>query len=219
MARLQAVDAIVIKLVAIGRDRIHQRLQRHVAGISRWAPTADAAAHQDCPCQDRRRLFDQFLSDLIWPRILGHTCQQSVERHLANHEPIVVAIQIDVVGIPLAKNIIRPAVNRMIKVVRSRVKRQLHHPIRIERSGSQNRRIGRTQRLNGSQNDVVIGTIRHARPGDVQRHGTNPFAGIRRTGRFIQQRYRSIADIIVQPRHRFVNDPPIGRCRSRNGRL
>ncbi len=136
MARLEAVDAIVVKFVAIRCDRIHQRLQRHVAGISRRAPAADAAAHQNRSCQDRRRLFDQFFGDLLRSCILGHTGQQRVERHLANHESIVVAVQVDMVRIPLAKNVIRPAVNRMIKVVSSRIARQFRHPIRIEGSGS-----------------------------------------------------------------------------------
>ena len=64
---------------------------------------------------------------------------------MLNHKSPVAAFVVDQVGIPLAEMIIRPAVDRMIEIVRSRIERQFVQGIEIEPRRSEQFAVGLPQ--------------------------------------------------------------------------
>ena len=134
---------------------------------------------------------------------LTYPLQDRVECDLMNNEPTKIAVFVDQVRIPRAKMIIRTAVDRMIEIERSRIKRQLNQLVRVEPCVAQQYRIGRAEYFERFFRNVVIRSLRHAGVFTIERDRCNPFVRVRLMLFLpLKNRNRSVTEKIVHlPNH------------------
>ena len=194
----------MVKLVAVLGDVRQQRGQRH-RRIVRLRPGAGGAgSHQNGAGQNRAGFEQHFIGRQLGD--VSDSRQHGIERALLNHKSAVAAFAVDQIGIPLAEMIIRPAVDRMIEIVRPRIDRQF-----IERIEFEPRRFKQIRRRFAAESPVSArSTFDTARSRSRRRRCTAESVALARAdtvrGDDFPAPARAVADKIVHAPQGLVDD-------------
>ena len=200
-----SAQKLLVEHVAIGRDVLHQRGQRDARIVGVGPVAADARPHQHRPGQDGRRLEHHLLAREL--AAVFQTLQHGVQRDLLQHESAATTRVVQPLHVPLAEEIIRPLVGRVLEVVRPGVDRQFVEHLRLEPGLEQQRRLGGLEDLQGPLDQLPVGTRGHAGPANVERNWMHPFVGIRLDLLLGSQHgHRPVAQVVVQPVQRAAHD-------------
>ncbi len=186
----------VVKLIAEVGDWNHQRSKRHIAAVTTGAPTGDARCHQHRAGQDRSGFFKQFVTRQFWRFI--DSCEQRIQGHAAKDEPIVASIGIDRMFIPSAEVIVRSAIDRMVKVIRSWVQAKLTQLVWIHCRGTQNVLGSFFDRSHRTLDQFAIRSGGDASALDHLRDRSNEFVSVRLARTIFEDCDWAVADIVVQ---------------------
>ena len=173
----QLPQQLLVEGVAIDGDLLHQRGQRDGGIVGVGPVAADARAHQHRARQHGRLLEEHLLARQ--PAVVGQAVEHGVERHLLQHEPAAAARVVQLVHVPLAEEIVRPLVHRMVEVVRPRVEGQLVELFEGEHGVEQQRGIGGVENGQGRLDQFAIRARRGPRPANPQAESAAPTRGRR----------------------------------------
>ena len=166
-------------------------------GIVSTGPRAtDRRCHQNRTGENRTGFVGQLVRWQV--RIVLDSLEQRTERDLVNDKASVETVFRDRVLVPLAKVMIGPAVDRMIKIKRARVQCEDAETFEIKTSGSKNVWIGRGDRFDCDINDFAKRAFRRAGSGHVKGNGAGPLVRIRFGFVSLQGCDRAVADKVVK---------------------
>ena len=195
----------IVEGVAVDGDLLHQRRQGHARIVGVRPVTADPRAHQDRAGQDGGRLEKHFFVGRRAAML--DAFQHGVQRHLLQHETAAAARVVQLAEVPLAEEIVRPLVHRMVEVVGARVDRQLLQQFGVEHRLELQRRVDAFEDRQGPHDQVMIAAHGHACPANEQWDRTHPLVGV---GLDLllraEDRHRPVAKVIVQLPDRATDD-------------
>ena len=133
--------------------------------------------------------------------------QHGVQRHLLQHEAAATARVVQLAQVPLAEEIVRPLVHRVIEIVGPGIDGQFFEQRGVEHRFELHGGIDAFEDRQGTRNQVVIAAHGHTRPADEQRNRPHPLMGIRLDLLLrAEHGHRPMTQVIVQLGDRAVDD-------------
>ncbi len=106
---------------------------------------------------------------------------------------------VQMVGVPLAEDVIRPAIDGVPLVVLPRVNGELIQQFQVQARVCENRRVSRAQNVERLGNQVVKRAERHAGAADIERNRPQSLVRVRLAlGSRFKDGDGSVADIVVE---------------------
>ena len=195
----------LVEGVAVDGDLLHQRRQRHARIVGLRPVAADPRAHQDRARQHGGRfvqhLFIRQAAAMLDPFHHG------VQRHLLQHKAAAPPRIVQLAQIPLAKEIVRPLVHRVVEVVGPGIDRQFLQQRKLEHRIELQRRIDGFEDRQGTRDQVVIAAHAHAHAADEKRDRPHPFVRVRLDFLLCAQHgHRPVAEVVVELGDRPADD-------------
>ena len=139
---------------------------------------------------------------------MGQPVEHGVERDLLQHEAAASARVVQLVHIPLTKEIVRPFIDRMVEVVGAGIEGQFVELLGREHGVEQQRRVGGVENNQGGLDQFAILARSNPRPANPQRRRAHPLVVVRLDFLFrAEHGHRSMADEIVQLTDDGWHDP------------
>ena len=188
---------LLIEGVAIAGDARQERGQRGGGVVRRRPPTAHARRHEDGAGQHGGALEEAFVGGQHGG--VFDAVHEGVEGDLANDVAAKPAAVVDLVRVPLAEDVVGPAVDRMAVVVGAEIDGHLVQAFELEARFREDGRIGFAEDLQGLVEDVAIAPGSDAGAAEVQWQRAVAFVLVRLAlGPGFEDRDGTMADEVVQ---------------------
>ena len=203
---LQFLQQLLVEGVAVDGDLLDQLGQRDGRVVGVGPVAADARSHQHRAGQHRRLLEQHLLARQA--AAAAQTVEHGVERRLLQHEAAATPGAVQLVHVPLAEQVVGPLVQRVVEVVRPRIKGQLVELVQGEHGVKQDRGIGRVEDGQRGLDQLTIGADGRPRPANPKRDRTHPFVLVGLNLLLgAQHGHGPVPDVIVQLAEHGRDDP------------
>ncbi len=162
-----SLQELLVKGVPVAGDAGQEHGQGRGGVMRGRAGAADPGGHEDRPGQHGGGLAQPLAA--VQGTVLLHGVEEGVERDLADHVAAVTPVAVEVVRVPLAEDVVGPAVDGMAVVVGAQVHGQFLEDGQIELRVGQEARVGGRQDLQGAGGQVVVAAPGHAGAAEEER--------------------------------------------------